>query len=227
MADAAYGMLCDKILKFELVPGLVVSDHTLSQALNMSRTPIREALVRLEQDGLIEFDNNNKMVITHASIRDVEEIAQARIAIECRAVDLIFSRNGLTGEEKEAMHQLHATLVSHVANGELHESYTADDAFHMAPVAFCGNTLLLKFFRLMRNQMMRTRYVTTILNPDWFKNTSDQHDHLLEIWLQGNPDAIKNSLVEHLNSFSSYINELVRKNPQFKSLPNLAMFFQH
>jgi DNA-binding GntR family transcriptional regulator len=225
MADQAYGILCDKILRFELAPGTVVSDHTLSQSLEMSRTPIREALVRLQQDGLIEVDGKNKMMVSHVTMKDLEEISQARMAIECKAIDIIHERGGLTREEKAELRDLHEKLMSRIRASELRESYLSDDAFHQAQIRFSGNSRLWYFFILLQKQMLRSRYFITLLVPDWFKITADDHIRLLETLLTDDPEKKKDEINRHLGTFLIQYRQIFDKAPDKSLLSNFQTFF--
>lgn len=227
MADKAYELLCDKIMRFELVPGLVVSDHSLSQTLGMSRTPIREALVRLQRDGLVEVASNNKMVITQATVKDAEEIAQARMAIECKAIDLIYARGGLTDEERTELRRLHDELMRQIGLEDLRGSYAADDTFHMATVRFSGNSRLVNFFSLLHKQMLRARYITTILNQDWFDITATEHKKLLRLWMEeSDREVVKEAIAVHLCSTDGYTRVLFRDNPDDDLISKITMFFK-
>ncbi|ADY14475.1 GntR family transcriptional regulator [Sphaerochaeta globosa] len=81
VCDQAYANIKKKILDFEYKPGESIAETTLSASLGISRTPIREALRRLEQDGLLENKNGRKKV-TIITVDDLQQIFELKIAIE-------------------------------------------------------------------------------------------------------------------------------------------------
>lgn len=81
ICDIAYTRIRKKILDFEYKPGESIIETTLSENLGISRTPIREALRRLEQEGLLENKNGRKRVAI-ITISDLEQIFELKIAIE-------------------------------------------------------------------------------------------------------------------------------------------------
>lgn len=197
MADQAYEILCEKILCFELAPGLIVSDHSLSQIIGMSRTPIREALIRLQQDGLVENAGPKKNMISKESIQDIEEMFDARMAIECKAVDIIARNGGMPKDLLERLQTFHRELIDSVKVNDVRSNYAADDAFHQTIVEASGNKRLLDFSQRLRKQIMRARFLT-VMTPDWFANTIREHKAIITGLKKNDSDMAKAAITTHL-----------------------------
>jgi DNA-binding GntR family transcriptional regulator len=81
----AYNMILEKIIKMEFKPGEVVTEVSIAETLGLSRTPVREALQKLESEGLIITDNRTKRIY-YLAPKDIENIFDLKIAIESFAV---------------------------------------------------------------------------------------------------------------------------------------------
>lgn len=208
MAEQAYETLSDKILSFELPPGLVVSDHSLSQTLGMSRTPIREALARLRQEGLVEVNDRNKTMISRVTFQDIEEMFQARMAIECKAVDIIVEKGGVSKKDAARLARIHRDLMEAVRKGNVRANYEADDSFHQAIMEISGNGRLLDFFQRLRKQIMCARFLT-LMAPGRFETTASEHQTLLDALVDNQSGKAKTAINRHLeNSIANYRNIL-------------------
>jgi len=84
--DQIYQYLKEAVVKGELLPGEVYSEKQFADKLNVSRTPVREAVLQLKNDDLIEIFNNRGFGVKATSPDDLRQILQARLAIEGYAV---------------------------------------------------------------------------------------------------------------------------------------------
>ncbi len=98
-SDTALKKIVQKINDYELSSGEIVSDLELSNELNISRTPVREAMQQLIDIGLLER-TATKVVVRSITLTDIAEIFQIREAIEIMSVKIILSRGGLNETQK-------------------------------------------------------------------------------------------------------------------------------
>jgi len=199
MVEKAYQILSDKILRFELFPGQIVSDHLLCQDLGMSRTPVREALVRLEQDGLVVSCSDRKLMISQAGIKDLVEIYQARMAIESKAVEILLEEGGFPREMIEALERSQEQMRENVARGDLKGNFAADDAFHLTFMEYAGNSRLTDFFKRLRMQSMRARFLSAA-TQGWLNQSLAEHDRIIQALKAGEGAAITAAVNDHLQS---------------------------
>src|ERR1700727_4082035 len=82
----AYDALRRALINADLVPGAVVSQVQLAAQLNISRTPLREALRQLQSEGLLEGDFNRRLRVAPLSVDDLEQVAAMRIVLESLGV---------------------------------------------------------------------------------------------------------------------------------------------
>lgn len=148
LGEDVYRILWARILSRELHPGDKLSDLRLSSELGVSRTPIREALHRLQQDGVIRARPNRGFFVNSFSARDIEEIYEIRAALEALALRTVVTRHP-DEDYSWALEQLDdiARLIANAANDDqvvqANERFLeADQGFHNFLVERAGNERL-------------------------------------------------------------------------------------
>jgi len=163
-SDRAYRMLRDQIFGNELPPGYRGLEEEFALRLKMSRTPVREALVRLQLDGLVRIEPRRGVVILPVAPKDMKEIYEVVTAVETAAVELL-ARRRLTRTElaplKKAVDAMDAALES----DDLQRWANEDDQFHRLLLELCGNDRLTAIGLAQRDQVRRARMVTLHQRP--------------------------------------------------------------
>ncbi len=205
----AYEIIKNKILSFEIIPGAIISDYILSQEIEMSRTPIREALVKLEQDGLVgHLKNSKKLIVSELSIIDIKEIYELRMAIECKAADIIYQNGGLIKKDIIRIKKISKDFEKCVLNNNIIDNFEKDDALHLIFLEIAGNKRLVEAFNRIKMQTKRVRFLT-IYSPLYYQNTILEHNKIIDYYISSNIEKIKLSITEHLeNSIENYKNIL-------------------
>jgi DNA-binding GntR family transcriptional regulator len=139
--DAAYDRIRDWILDGTLAPGEALRDEALAEALGMSRTPIRDALHRLEEEGLVVTTATRRTYVSEVTIKQAREIYPVLGALEALAVRLALAHinTGALATMRSANHELAAALEA----GDAAAATAADEQIHHAFVACCGNDELI------------------------------------------------------------------------------------
>ena len=151
--DSAYGRLRTAILSLELVPGERVSERGLEPLLGASRTPVRVALMRLENEGLTQREGRGWQV-TPIDLTEVRAVMEYREALESAAVRLAAERAG--DEELAALRALAGTHPDH----DDEETGLRDFSdFHLALVRLSGNPFLADGMAGALTRLSRTRWL--------------------------------------------------------------------
>ena len=216
----AYNYIKGKILSFELPPGASVSDHALEQDLNMSRSPIREAIMRLAADGLIETTNQGTLVASMMP-EDIAEICQVRKAVEVAAVNIIMDRGSITAQQKERMTDIYNEVDAvfkkfHDATDPYH-SIQIDDLFHREIMMIANNSRLTQIYDRMRIQIYRARWLSVVL-PDRSQEIVHEHEEIYNALIKNDRALAVKSLSHHLEqNEKNYARVLMSPhlNPQF------------
>lgn len=140
LRDQAYEVLRAAIVSGELAPGQVVRDGELAEQVGLSRTPVREALARLAEEGLIESKPNAYTRVTPLSRRDCWEAFVVLQALHVLAVREAVPR--LTDDDLAQMRGANHEFSAALKAGDVEAALAADDALHAVIVNAAGNRTL-------------------------------------------------------------------------------------
>jgi DNA-binding GntR family transcriptional regulator len=139
--DAAYDRIRTWILDGTLTPGEPLRDEALAEALGMSRTPIRDALHRLEEEGLVVTTATRRTYVSEVTIKQAREIYPIIGALEALAVRLALPH--VDAAALDTMRAANRELAAALEAGDPAAATAADEAVHQAFVAQCGNDELI------------------------------------------------------------------------------------
>ncbi len=160
-----YDILRTRILGFKLLPGVKISDKDISEELGVSRTPVREALIRLVNQGLVTSLHNRGFTVRQFSIKDVEDVYLLREALEILAVKLAIKR--LDADKILQITQLLDEYPALIASGNRNDFNQADENFHLRIADYSENTPLKMQLNSLHDQLAVLRRYTHMLNHDW------------------------------------------------------------
>jgi len=193
----AYEILKGGILSLQRLPGAPLVERTLAEELSMSVTPVREALQRLEMEGLVCRLPYRGSTVSTISIDDVEEIYELRELLEARCVRVSATALGdkdLREMERElAEAERYSTSGDRAACGEA--VWAAHNIF-MRPVR---NERLLEMLRNIRAQARRIGAVTTYI-PGRQEKSLQEHAELLAALRSRDPHSAEQCMVRHIRS---------------------------
>lgn len=193
-AQQAYEFIKKRIQNFELAPGAPVSDHALEQELNMSRSPIREAIMRLSADGLVELTGTGAQV-SGLTLKDIIEICQVRRALEVAAVEILMENGGLSEQRKEELTTCYRNLTT---TTDIERNYYYDDLFHDMIVNMSGNQRLVAISNQMRAQMHRARWLNSVL-PNRRAESDQEHEDIYRALIGNDAQASVEAIANHLD----------------------------
>jgi DNA-binding GntR family transcriptional regulator len=172
LVDTAYNMLHEAILNNEFKPGRILSETMLSKQLGISRTPTREALKRLEEQGLIQIVPRKGAFVTDITTEKILEIYQMREALECYAINFVPEY----GNPNELEDLLNNVIESKewIEKGEIDRINQLDIRFHRYIIESSHNQLITKTVDHLLNQILRLRNMTPNL-PGRLDEQREEH----------------------------------------------------
>lgn len=191
----AYSILREEILQNHLPPGYQAPEPEIALRLGMSRTPIREALIRLEADGLVELIPRRGVRVLPINADDMKEIYEILTALEPYAAASLATRKPGKAELKplaKATDDMEAALE----RGNLDHWAKADDEFHRHLLELHGNRRLKNFVGLLFDQAHRARMITIRLREKPVKSTSE-HREILEKLTVGDAAGVQRIFHDH------------------------------
>jgi DNA-binding GntR family transcriptional regulator len=208
-AETAYRAVRQRILDNVWPPGHQVLEQTLAEELGMSRTPLREALIRLQQEGLIEVIPRHGMRVLPISPTDMLEIYQILTSLESMASELAAARN-LSEEELAPLETASAEMEAALARDDLDAWARADELFHAHLVALSGNHLLVELVHNFWDRAHRARMVTLHLRPKPV-NSTREHLDLVSAIRKGNAATAKKIHEQHRKRGASELTEILQR----------------
>jgi DNA-binding GntR family transcriptional regulator len=178
MVDAAHEQIRRRILDNAWPPGHRMLEQEVALALGMSRTPVREALVRLQSEGLVEVVPRHGMRVLPVSPTDMREIYEILTALECMAAEQLARRRPGDDELRPLVEATEA-MDQALAADDLDAWARADERFHAELVALAGNRLLQATVMNHWDRAHRARVFSLRLRPKPV-NSTREHRALVE-----------------------------------------------
>lgn len=138
----------DEILSGQLKPGDRLFYENIAAKLNVSLTPVKEALLRLEQEGLVKTIPRKGAYVTQLTERDIIEYTRIRLALECLAVELLCEK-GISRAELDSLRQINRDLEAAMRENDSSRCMSSDIDFHHALVNLSGNRRLADLMNQM------------------------------------------------------------------------------
>ena len=168
LRQKVYEDIMQEIITCKLPPGDTISELQFVERYQVSKTPIREALTALQKDGLVHYTPNRGFMVAPISIRDVQEIFEARIFFETMLFRLALAN--ITDENIAVLESL-----SEVGDGldnpaELDVTMKTNEKFHLEIARIAGNSRLLEYYRRLLNEAQQLIYLdlkSSNVTPIW------------------------------------------------------------
>jgi len=194
LAEKAYHRLKELIVSNKFPPGFPLSEQTLAQELGMSRTPVREALRKLERDGLVETVSHRGAFVTGVSPKRLQEIFQVREILEPELAKIAAP---LISVEKAA--ELEQKLLSLLETEEVNplEAHQIGDKVHRLILETVNNELLIHFMGIIQADINRGCYFA-MLKPENVMKFLRQHIEIVRALKERNPELARQKMLEHI-----------------------------
>ncbi len=206
--EEAYHELKRRILDNELPAGEQFLEQELAADLNMSRTPVREAMVRLAQDGLVEIRPRHGMRILPVSADDMREIYEILAVLESTAAGLAAAR-GLDAEEMRSLEACVAEMDDALAADDRQTWARADERFHALLTEASGNRRLARLVEGFFDQTHRVRMLTLELRPKPVRSNQD-HARVVAAIKAGDADRATRAHRAHRQRSAKLLVDLLR-----------------
>lgn len=183
------------VITGELPPGTLHSVHTLAEQLGVSRTPVREALIKLAQLGMVRFERNRGVRILQTSLHDLEEVFALRLLLEVPATRRAVRLLGPDGR-RELRAVFEAMRGAAVADEE-YEMWQHDRRFHRVLLEASGNGRLAEYVDSLRDMVLR-RGASTAHQSRSLDDIVEEHRAVLDRVEAGDADGAADAMRAHI-----------------------------
>lgn len=187
--------LRDEIISSRLSPGAELQEVALSQELGVSRGPIREALGRLAEEGLVTVRPRRGAVVRALSANEFLEAYQVREALEVMAVRLAVPRLSADGTAELQRHI--DEMTAHAEADDVEGFFEANTAFHQAFFEAAGNRMLAEMYQKLRGQIDRHRPRSLELRGN-LQRSITEHKAILRAAKAGDVERAAHLVSEHI-----------------------------
>jgi DNA-binding GntR family transcriptional regulator len=197
LVDDAYRKLKDAIRENDFSPGYQGSEQEIASRLGMSRTPVHEAVIRLQEEGLVRVLPRRGVVVCAISAVDMREIYGVIIALEAAAAELLAERPSQerlsTARELEAANK---AMENALKKDDLITWAKADESFHKLLIEHSGNQRLLRMYHTIMDQSHRARMITLRIRPKP-EGSVREHRAIVDAIKRGRPSEARELSKQH------------------------------
>lgn len=185
------------ILSIQLKPGEPLSEKEIAARFDVSRTPVREALIRLKEEGLVEIFPQSGTFVARIPAQSLPEAIVIRQALECKSVEL--AATGLDAERLGMIGQIILAQREAEQSGNQEGFHIADEAFHEALAEAVGHPGLWRVAQSVKIQIDRCRRLTLPV-PGRMARVIRDHEGIMSAITARNPQAAISAMQAHLSA---------------------------
>jgi DNA-binding GntR family transcriptional regulator len=203
-AERVYLHVKSGVLDRSYEGGTLLTEGDLAEAVGVSRTPVREALLRLEAEGLLKLYPKKGALVLPVSAQEIADVVETRLLVEQHAVAKVVPAvpAGLIGQLEDSL----AEQRAHAAAGDLAAFAVADRTFHAEIVRAAGNRILAHLYDQLRDRQLRMGVATMHAEPSRVAKNIVEHTEILQALRDGDERTAAKVVDRHV----SWVNTLAR-----------------
>lgn len=198
-----YQYIKEKIILGEFKPNSTIDEKELAKTLNTSRTPIREAILKLKEEGYITIFPRKGTLVSTISFEDIKNLYQYRMILDSGIASI--ASQMMKDEEIDSFINEIKTIIS---NKDINSSLSLDDddkKFHMAIANSTSNPYLINEEEKVMNQCLRIRFLSNKESKERYFSSLNEHIEILEAIKSRSKEEASNKMKEHLkNALKGY-----------------------
>jgi DNA-binding GntR family transcriptional regulator len=181
--EQVYRILRDDICQGVYAPGTRLQEVELAENLNVSRSPVREAIRQLAADGLLLEIPNKGVYVKEFTVKDIEEIYDLRVMLE--SYGILHSDGHITSMRRERLLGLLSDMESFLQKGDLQSYTAADEKLHSHIVHLGDNSLINDTYDRVRSMNQQFR-ILSLMDEQRFRESMDEHREIIHALVTGN-----------------------------------------
>ena len=207
VAEWVADVLRDRIVKGVLPAGARIVERKLSAELDVSRTPVREALKLLQADSLIDISRHKGAQVKDFSAQQALELFDVIASLESLAAERLAER--ITEVQLAALEQMHAAMLAHYHADEADAYFDLNSEIHDTILKECGNPILQQMHTKMMARARRGRFMA-IMDPERLKTAVEEHEQLMSAFRSKDAECARQIWRKHLLSTGHSVTEVLR-----------------
>lgn len=213
LRDLVFQVLKEAIITEELKPGERLMEVQLAEDMGVSRTPVREAIRKLELEGLVSMVPRKGAYVADISIKDAAEVFEIRWALEGLAASLASER--ITDGEIKKLEKALKDIEKAAKKGDTKTIIKKDAEFHNILFNSTRNGRLAQIINNLKEQIYRFR-VESFRNPKRFKNTIQEHKAIIEAIKERNSQKAEEITKIHIRKAEDNVLSRLRQQKKYE-----------
>ncbi|MDT0379051.1 GntR family transcriptional regulator [Streptomyces sp. DSM 42041] len=207
-AERVYDHVKRAVLERRYEGGMLLTEGELADAVGVSRTPVREALLRLEVEGLLKLYPKKGALVLPVSAQEITDVVETRLLVEEHAVRKAATATpaGLVARLEELLARQHEQAGA----GQLADVAVSDRCFHAEIVRATGNAILVRLYDQLRDRQLRMGVAVMHAHPDRIAKNITEHTEILEAVRTGDADAAAEAVHRHVSWVRNLVHGDVR-----------------
>jgi len=195
-ARLAYNSIKDMIIDGSITSQTALTESAISELLGISRTPVRSALIELENDGLIRIIPNQGIILRELTVREAKDYCELRMLTETRLINESIEKLG-----EEDFRQIEAVLREQkicMEKKAYKEYLELDDKFHQICYQHAMNQAIIDVWTHSKNILFKLR-LQSIRSSDRLVKSYEEHEEFYRVLRSGNLEQARNQLMDHVS----------------------------
>ncbi|MEW9124254.1 MAG: GntR family transcriptional regulator [Thermotaleaceae bacterium] len=212
VGEYVYDIIKKNIIHMGIHPGHRISENEISELLKVSRTPVREAFIKLSKEGLLYVLPQRGTYVSYIDLDEVEETRFIRESLEKSVINIAtkdFSLDLIISLEESLEKQKQC-----VAEKEYAKFLELDERFHQTIFAGCNKSRTWTIMEQINNQYKRVRLLSFMIDVSWTR-VLEQHQQIIDAIREKNEKKGEKTIHEHLNKLIVELVEIKALFPQY------------
>ncbi|WP_190025452.1 GntR family transcriptional regulator [Streptomyces hiroshimensis] len=195
-AERVYTHIKEAVLHRRYEGGTLLTEGDLAEAVGVSRTPVREALLRLEAEGLLKLYPKKGALVLPVSAQEIADVVETRLLVEkYAAAKAVPASPVLIGRLEELLED----MGRQAAAGDLAAVSVSDRAFHAEIVRSAGNQILSRLYDQLRDRQLRMGVAVMHAHPDRIAKNHAEHTEILDALRAGDAEGAVAVIDQHVS----------------------------
>lgn len=207
-----YQVIRDNIMSFQLKPGTIISTQEIAKKLNVSRTPVREAFIRLQQDGLVEIFPQRETIVSKINLDRLNQEFFLRQTLECAAMER--AMHNVSQKNIEPLRENITSQASALKKTEFDMFMKLDNEFHELIFVLAEMPLVWETIQTMNSHYDRVR-IMSLWNNSIMKNLLLEHQLILTAIEENSSALAKKYMKQHLSQLNKQLNGFIKLYPEY------------
>ncbi|MCG8501127.1 MAG: GntR family transcriptional regulator [Firmicutes bacterium] len=218
LANKVYNQLKKDIIELRKRPEEIILIGRVAEQMHVSRTPVKEALIQLKQEGLLVETSGGKLQVASLVFNDIREIFEIRQGLEGIAASIAAER--VTSNQLDKLEQSLVNMNSLLQSGDYNSFFEEDSNFHNLVIEIANNKRMKELISQLDARLQRIRHLTLAIEKR-LEKTVAEHTKVFECISKNDPQGARDAIIHHISIAKNDLSKLFETYDDLFSLMKL------